>query len=74
MLDEFIIKQCKDNNEIRLTKITNLEHAITQIERIISESKLDSQELNALRKKLSNSLQELDYLYLIDSKNEQGIS
>ena len=74
MLDEFIIKQCKDNNEIRLTKITNLEHAITQIERIISESKLDSQELNVLRKKLSNSLQELEYLYLIDSKNEQGIS
>ena len=74
MLDEFIIKQCKDNNEIRLTKITNLEHATTQIERIISESKLDSQELNVLRKKLSNSLQELEYLYLIDSKNEQGIS
>ena len=62
------IKECKDNPSIRDLKIRNLEHAIKQIEIIIKESKMNQKELSFLKRKISNSLQELEILYLMKIK------
>ena len=62
------IKECKDNPSIRDLKIRNLEHAIKQIEIIIKESKMNQKELSFLKRKIANSMQELEILYLMKIK------
>ena len=66
MIDDFTLEQCKNDKEILLFKIQNLEHGIYEAEKMISESQLDDQALTFLRRKVSESNQDLAALYLID--------
>ncbi len=65
MIDKFTIEECKKCPEILDLKIKNLEHAINQSELMISESKMDCESLIFLRRKIANSFQDLETLYLI---------
>ena len=65
MLDSNLKKACKENPEIRDLKIKNIEHAIEQAENMIKESKMSPEELNFLKRKISDSRQDLEILYLM---------
>tara|TARA_B100000902_G_C26876134_1_gene700234 strand:- start:457 stop:660 length:204 start_codon:yes stop_codon:yes gene_type:complete len=65
MLDSKTIKSCKENSSIRDIKIRNIEHAIDQAEILIKESKMTPQELSFLKRKISDSRQDLEILYLM---------
>ena len=65
MLDSNTKKACKDNPSIREIKISNIEHAIEQAEMMIKESKMSQEELGFLKRKISNSRQDLEILYLM---------
>ncbi len=65
MLDSETLKLCKDNPEIRDLKIKNIEHAINQAEMMIQESKMCQDELVFLKRKISQSRQDLEILYLM---------
>ncbi len=65
MLDKITIKKCADNPLIRELKIKNLEHAIDESEKIIKESKMSPVELSFLKRKISESRQDLEILYLM---------
>ena len=65
MLDANTKKACKDDPSIREIKIRNIEHAIEQAELIIKESKMSQEELIFLKRKISDSRQDLEILYLM---------
>ena len=65
MLDANTKKTCKDNPSIRDIKIKNIEHAIEQAEMMIKESKMSQEELIFLKKRISDSRQDLEILYLM---------
>ena len=65
MLDPVTKKACKENPEIRELKIRNIEHAIQQAEIMIKESKMNQKELIFLKRKISDSKQDLEILYLM---------
>ena len=65
MLDSKTKKLCKENPSIRDIKIKNIEHAIDQAEMIIKESKISQEELCFLKRKISDSRQDLEILYLM---------
>ena len=65
MLDSHTKKICKENSSIRDLKIKNIEHAIDQAEMIIKESRMNEEELIFLKRKISNSRQDLEILYLM---------
>ena len=65
MLDSQTIKICKKDSSIRDLKIKNIEHAIKQAEMIIKESKMSQEELSFLKRKISDSRQDLEILYLM---------
>ena len=65
MLDSHTLKTCKENPTIRDIKIKNIEHAIDQAEMMIKESKMSQEELSFLKRKISNSRQDLEILYLM---------
>ena len=65
MLDKFTIQECKKNREVLDLKIKTLEHAINQSELMISESRMGSESLIFLKRKIANSIQDLEALYLI---------
>ena len=65
MLDSQTFKSCKENAEIREIKIKNIEHAINQAEMMIKESKMSQVELSFLKRKISDSRQDLEILYLM---------
>ena len=65
MLDSNTIKACKENPKIRELKIKNIEHAIDQAEMMIKESKMSQEELSFLKRKISDSRQDLEILYLM---------
>ena len=65
MLDENTKKACKNNPTIREIKIRNIEHAIEQAELMIKESKMSQEELTFLKRKISDSRQDLEILYLM---------
>ena len=65
MLDSQTIKTCKENPTIRDLKIKNIEHAIDQAEMMIKESKMSQEELSFLKRKISDSRQDLEILYLM---------
>ena len=71
MIDNFTITECKRDRGILELKIKNLEFAINQSKEMISESKMDIDALTFLRRKIAQSQQELEVLYLI--KNELSI-
>ena len=65
MIDSQTIKICKENSSIRDLKIKNIEHAIEQAEIMIKESKMSQEELIFLKRKISDSRQDLEILYLM---------
>ena len=65
MLDSHTVKNCKTNPIIREIKIKNIEHAIDQAEMMIKESKMSQEELSFLKRKISDSRQDLEILYLM---------
>ena len=65
MLDSNTIKTCKENPSVRDIKIKNIEHAIDQAEMMIKESKMSQEELSFLKRKISDSRQDLEILYLM---------
>ena len=65
MLDANTKKTCKENPPIRDIKISNIEHAIEQAEMMIKESKMNQEELNFLKRKISYARQDLELLYLM---------
>ncbi len=65
MLDSYTKKTCEQNPEIRDIKIKNIEHAIDQAEKMIKESKMSQEELSFLKRKISDSRQDLEILYLM---------
>ena len=65
MLDANTKKACKDDSSIREIKIRNIEHAIKQAELMIKESKMSQEELIFLKRKISDSRQDLEILYLM---------
>ncbi len=66
MIDAYTLEQCKKDKRIRNLKIKNLEHAIEQSEAIITESKMDGDSLNFLRRKVADTRQDLEVLYLMN--------
>ena len=65
MLDENTKKACKDDPSIREIKIRNIEYAIEQAELMIKESNMSQEELIFLKRKISDSRQDLEILYLM---------
>ena len=65
MIDDFTLERCKKDREILQLKIRNLEHGISEAEKMISESKLNNEALTFLRRKVAESNQDLAILYLI---------
>ena len=68
MIDTFTFEQCKKYKEIRQLKIKNLEHAIYQSEAMIAESQIDGDALIFLRRKVADSRQALEVLYLMNDQ------
>jgi len=66
MLDANTKKACKDDPALREIKIRNMEHAIAQAELMIKESKMSQVELIFLKRKISDSRQDLEILYLMN--------
>ena len=66
MLDANTKKVCKDDPSIREIKIRNIEYAIEQAELMIKESKMSQEELIFLKRKISDSRQDLEILYLMN--------
>ena len=66
MLDANTKKACKDDSSIREIKIRNIEYAIEQAELMIKESKMSQEELIFLKRKISDSRQDLEILYLMN--------
>tara|TARA_Y100000991_G_C21704024_1_gene234985 strand:- start:193 stop:396 length:204 start_codon:yes stop_codon:yes gene_type:complete len=65
MINPQTIKICKENSSIRDLKIKNIEHAIEQAEIMIKESKMSQEEIIFLKRKISDSRQDLEILYLM---------
>ena len=70
MIDIYTLEQCKKDKEIRQLKIKNLEHAIQQSEAIIVESQMDGDSLTFLRRKVAESMQDLEVLYLMNENED----
>lgn len=66
MIDDNTLVTCKENKEILRLKIKNLEHGIHQAEVMIAESKLDNEAIIYLRRKVAESMQDLEILYLLN--------
>tara|TARA_B100001250_G_scaffold401963_1_gene414468 strand:+ start:2203 stop:2403 length:201 start_codon:yes stop_codon:yes gene_type:complete len=65
MIDEFTLEHCKKDSEVLQLKIKNLEHGISEAEKMISESQMNDKTLTFLRRKIAESNQDLAVLYLI---------
>ncbi len=67
MIDAYTLEQCRKDEEVLQLKIKNLEHAIQQSEAMIAESNMDGDALTFLRRKVAESRQDLEVLYLLKS-------
>ena len=67
MIDAYTLEQCRKDEEVLQLKIKNLEHAIQQSEAMIAESNMDGDSLTFLRRKVAESMQDLEVLYLLKS-------
>ena len=65
MIDAYTLEQCRKDEEVLQLKIKNLEHAIQQSEEMIAESNMDGDALTFLRRKVAESMQDLEVLYLL---------
>ena len=65
MIDAYTLERCRKDEEVLQIKIKNLEHAIQQPEAMIAESNMDGDVLTFLRRKVAESMQDLEVLYLL---------
>ena len=65
MIDDFTLAQCRKDKDILQLKIKNLEHGISEAEKMISESNMNDDALTFLRRKVAESNQDLAILYLV---------
>ena len=65
MIDEFTLEQCRKDRDILQLKIKTLEHGIKEAEKMITESSMNDEALTFLRRKVAESNQDLETLYLI---------
>ena len=72
MIDSYTLEQCKIDEEILQLKIINIEYAIKQSEAMILESKMDTASLAFLRRKIADSLQDLEILYLLKQEQQES--
>ncbi len=72
MIDDYTLEQCTKHQDILQLKITNLEYAIEQSEAMIVESQMDDAALMFLRRKIADSIQDLEVLYLLNKQKQQG--
>ena len=72
MIDFYTLEQCKKNKKIRQLKIKNLEHAIQQSEGMIFESQINGEALIFLRRKIAESIQDLEVLYLMNEQEQKN--
>ena len=68
MIDANTLELCKNNQEILKLKIRNLEHGINQAENMISESDINDEAMIFLRRKVAESRQDLEILYLLKTQ------
>jgi len=71
MIDAYTLEQCKKDQEVLQLKITNVEHAIKQSEAMIVESEIDDATLTFLKRKIADSIQDLEVLYLLKQKKQK---
>ena len=71
MIDAYTLEQWKKDREILQTKVINLEHAIKEAEAMIDESQMDVPALAFLRRKMADSIQDLEALYLLKKEQQQ---
>ena len=72
MIDSFTLEQCRKDNHVLELKIQNLEFAIHQSEQMIAESVMDSDSLTFLRRRIAESQQDLEVLYLIKHDHDDS--
>ena len=72
MIDSFTLEQCRKDNNVLELKIKNLEFAIHQSEKMIAESVMDSESLTFLRRRIAESQQDLEVLYLIKHDHDEA--
>ena len=65
MIDKFTLEQCRKDRDVLQLKINNLKHGINEAEKMIAESHMNDEALTFLRKKVAESNQDLEILYLI---------
>ncbi len=70
MIDANTLEQCSKDKEILQLKINNLEHAIKQSELIITDSRVKTNALIFLKRKIAESIQDLEILYLLKLEQE----
>ena len=71
MIDPYTYEQCRKNKEILQLKIINLEHAVKQSEAMIADAKMNNAALIFLRRKISDSIQDLEILYLLKQEQKE---
>ncbi len=62
MIDSYTLQQCKVNKHICKLKALSLEHAVQQVKLMIAESAMDSELLVSLRRKVAESILDLEVL------------
>jgi len=65
MIDSYTLQQCKVNKHICKLKARNLEYAVQQAKLMIAESAMDPEALVSLRRKVAESILDLEVLYLL---------
>ena len=70
MIDRFTLDECRREKEVLEMKIKTVMHAISQSEKIITESEMDDKALSFLRRKIAESQQDLELLYLLRKEND----
>ena len=72
MIDSHTLQQCKVNKHICKLKARNLEHAVHQAKLMIAESAMGPESLVSLSRKVAESIQDLEVLYLLMEEEGQA--
>ncbi len=65
MIDRYTLESCSSNTELLKLKIKNIEHALQAAEKLIAESRMNESAISFLRKRIAESRQDLEILYLL---------
>ncbi|KGG12542.1 MULTISPECIES: hypothetical protein [Prochlorococcus] len=65
MIDKFTLEECKRDPKVLRAKIKSLAYAIEQSQKMIDESLMSAKSLTFLKRKVADSQQDLEILYLL---------